>query len=93
MKNEELYTQFALVREMMETPEILRNFKLKNADAVIDAIKIAKKVFFTGEGSSRIFPAKNAIYSAMRAGLNDGNLPGHDRCDRHCRHDLFCRPK
>ncbi len=35
MKNEELYTHFALVREMMETPEILRNFKLKNADTVI----------------------------------------------------------
>ena len=31
MKNEECYTQFALVREMMETPEILRNFKLKSA--------------------------------------------------------------
>ena len=68
MKNEQRYTQFALVREMMETPEILRNFKLQNADSVIDAIKTAKKVFFTGEGSSRIFPAKNAIYSAMKTG-------------------------
>lgn len=58
MKNEEKYTQFALVQEMMETPAILKNFKLKDADDVIAAIKSAGKVFFTGEGSSRIFPAK-----------------------------------
>ena len=39
MKNEKRYTQFALVREMMETPGILRSFKLKHAEKVIDAIK------------------------------------------------------
>lgn len=70
MKNEEKYTKFSLVREMMETPDILRNFTLKDADAVIAAIKSAKKVFFTGEGSSRIFPAKNAMCAAMRDGLD-----------------------
>lgn len=70
MKNEEKYTQFALVREMMETPGIIRNFKLENADDAITAIKEKGKLFFTGEGSSRIFPAKNAIYSMMRAGLD-----------------------
>jgi len=83
MKNEEKYTQFALVQEMMETPEILRNFKLEGADAVIDAIKAAGKVFFTGEGSSRIFPAKNAMCSAMRAGydLNLATEGGRQACD------------
>lgn len=68
MKNEEKYTQFCLVQEMLETPEILRNFKLEDADAVIDSIKATGKVFLTGEGSSRIFPAKNAIYSTLRGG-------------------------
>jgi len=71
--------QFALVREMMQTPGILRNFSLKNADSAVAAIKKTKKLFFSGEGSSRIFPAKNAMYSAKRAGLDlnlatDGGL-------------------
>jgi len=68
MKNEEKYTQFSLVREMMETPAILKAFKLEDAEKTIETIKSVGKVFFTGEGSSRIFPAKNAMSSAMRAG-------------------------
>ncbi len=70
MNNEQKYSQFALVREMLETPDIVRKFQLKNADDVISAIKQAGRLFFTGEGSSRIFPAKNAIYHAMRDGLD-----------------------
>ncbi len=70
MNNEERYSQFALVREMLETPDILRKFQLKDADEVIEAIKQAGRLFFTGEGSSRIFPAKNAIYHAMCAGVD-----------------------
>lgn len=68
MKNEEKYTQFALVQEMMDTPGVLRNFSLENAGDVIEAIKTLGKLFMTGEGSSRIFPAKNAIYAALREG-------------------------
>ena len=70
MKNEEKYTRFALVREMMETPDILRNFKLTDADDCLAAITEAGRLFFTGEGSSRIFPARNAMTQAMRAGLD-----------------------
>ncbi len=70
MKNEKKYTQFALTREMMETPDIVRKFSLKDTDAVTSAIKAASKVFFTGEGSSRIFPAKNAIQAAMINGMD-----------------------
>ena len=70
MKNEEKYTQFCLVQEMMDTPEIIRNFELKNVDEVMEVIKTKGKLFFTGEGSSRIFPAKNAIYTSMRAGYD-----------------------
>ena len=68
MKNENKYTQFCLVQEMMQTPEIIRNFSAKDIDAVVNAIKAKGKLFFSGEGSSRIFPAKNAIYTSMRAG-------------------------
>jgi glutamine---fructose-6-phosphate transaminase (isomerizing) len=70
MKNEEKYMQFCLVQEMMDTPEIIKNFQLKDADAVIETVKSKGKLFFTGEGSSRIFPAKNAMYTSMRAGLD-----------------------
>jgi glutamine---fructose-6-phosphate transaminase (isomerizing) len=70
MNRNEKYTKFALVKEMTQTSEVVRNFKLSNAEDVIKAVKSAGKLFFTGEGSSRIFPAKNAIYSAMRSGLD-----------------------
>lgn len=70
MNGNEKYTKFALCTEMLETPDIIRNFKLDGAGEVIEQIKKKGKVFFTGEGSSRIFPAKTAIYSAMRAGVD-----------------------
>ncbi len=79
MKDEQRYTKFALVREMMETPQIIRNFKPQNTDNVVEQIKQAGKLFLTGEGSSRIFPAKNTMAQAKRDGLNvslatDGSL-------------------
>lgn len=88
MKNEENFTQFSLVREMMETPGILKNFKLKGAEAVIEVIKSTGKVFFTGEGSSRIFPAKNAICSSMAAAynLNLATEGGRQACDYDLTH-------
>ncbi len=67
MKNEEKYTKFALVREMMESPEIIRRFKLKEAENAAEQIKQTGKVLFSGEGSSRMFPSKNAIAWAMKA--------------------------
>lgn len=68
MNTEGKYSRFALVKEMLETSDIIRNFKLEDAVEFISAIKEVGKVFFTGEGSSRIFPAKNAMYSALRSG-------------------------
>jgi glucosamine--fructose-6-phosphate aminotransferase (isomerizing) len=69
MKNDNKYTQYALAREMMETPRILRQFKLSNTDAAAQ-IKKTGKLFLTGEGSSRIFPAKNIMAQAMRDGID-----------------------
>jgi len=63
------YSRFALVKEMMETSDIIRNFKLENADSAVAAIKDCGRLFFTGEGSSRIFPAKNAMCCAMANGM------------------------
>ena len=69
MNTSEKYSRFALVKEMMETSDIIRNFKLENTDGVVAAIRDCGKLFFTGEGSSRIFPAKNAMYCAMANGM------------------------
>ena len=82
MNNDKKYTQFALIREMMQTPDILRRFALKNADKVAASIKQQGKLFLTGEGSSRIFPAKNAMYCAKRAGykLNLATEGGLQAC-------------
>ncbi len=66
--SEEKYSQFELVKEMMDTPEIIRNFHVANTDSVVAAIKASGKLLLTGEGSSRIFPAKNAICSALATG-------------------------
>src|SRR3989338_6948576 len=67
MNNKEAkYKKFSLVREMLEAPLIIKNFSAKGLEKPIKAIKKTKKLFLTGEGSSRIFPAKNMIYNALR---------------------------
>lgn len=68
MKHEEKYTKFALAKEMLETPQIIKNFAPDDLQEFADSIKKTGKVFFSGEGSSRIFPAKNAIYDARVKG-------------------------
>ncbi len=70
MNNEEKYTKFAMAREMMETPGIIRNFKPQDMANIVEQIKQTGKLFFVGEGSSRIFPSKNALAQTLRAGCN-----------------------
>ena len=70
MNTEPKYAKFKLVEEMLETPGIISNFKLKDTVNVIARIKDKGALFLTGEGSSRIFPAKNAIMHAMRSGTD-----------------------
>ena len=66
------YKDYALVREMLETVEVVKGFRHADARSFAHAVKrTAKdKVFFTGEGSSRIFPAKNAIARCLQLGLS-----------------------
>jgi glucosamine--fructose-6-phosphate aminotransferase (isomerizing) len=59
------YTQFSLAAEMLETPKVIANFNFKQAAEAEKALRRKKKVFFTGEGSSRIFPAKHFIYQNL----------------------------
>lgn len=63
------YGKFALVKEMLETAEVIRNFDFSQAAAAAAMVKESGRIFLTGEGSSRIFPAKSFIYGVMKRGL------------------------
>jgi glucosamine--fructose-6-phosphate aminotransferase (isomerizing) len=64
------YAQFALVREMLETAKVIRNFDPGRTEKVSKAIEGPGRLLLTGEGSSRIFPAKNTIRKALTWGLD-----------------------
>ena len=67
---ESKYSEFALVREMMDLIDVVGRFDPDITRQVADEIARAGKLMLTGEGSSRIFPAKNAIRKAMTWGLD-----------------------
>ncbi|MDD3589929.1 MAG: sugar isomerase [Thermoguttaceae bacterium] len=64
------YNKYALVKEMLEAADVVAKFDFSQTKDVADMIKAKKRVFLTGEGSSRIFPAKSFIYSVMKQGLD-----------------------
>jgi len=67
---DEKYSKYALVREMMETPAIIRSFNPGVSEKFVKAAKSKKGLFLTGEGSSRIFPAKRAISASLKKGFS-----------------------
>jgi glucosamine--fructose-6-phosphate aminotransferase (isomerizing) len=64
------YAKYALVQEMMDTVHVVRQFDPFQTKEVAQRIQSVGRLLFTGEGSSRIFPAKNAIRKALRQGLD-----------------------
>jgi glucosamine--fructose-6-phosphate aminotransferase (isomerizing) len=64
------YSKYALVQEMMQTSEAVSKFNPGQTKEVAEEIKSVGKLFLTGEGSSRIFPAKNAIRKALTWGVD-----------------------
>ncbi|MGQ9823002.1 MAG: SIS domain-containing protein [Thermogutta sp.] len=62
------YRDFALVQEMMETPDVIRRFDPAPAQEAAVEVHATRRLLLTGEGSSRIFPAKNAIYENLKLG-------------------------
>ncbi len=60
----------ALIAEMMETANLIRNFDFSRTAGIADEIMAAGSVFISGEGSSRILPAKNFIAEAYRRGID-----------------------
>ena len=64
------YAKYALVQEMMDTSGVVKQFNPDQTREVAEEIKSAGRLLCTGEGSSRIFPAKNAIRKALTWGLD-----------------------
>ena len=64
------YSQYALVREMMDTVEIVKNFNVNQTKNVAAQIGSVGSLLLTGEGSSRIFPAKNTLRKGLKWGTN-----------------------
>ncbi len=62
------FKDFALVREMLEVPAIIRRMDWQRCGPAAEAIRQAGRLLLTGEGSSRIFPAKNLLYELLRRG-------------------------
>lgn len=67
---DENYSKYKLVREMIDTVSVVKGFNRDQTTEVAKKIKSAAKLLLTGEGSSRIFPAKNAIRKSLRWGLD-----------------------
>ncbi len=77
-RKDQKYGKFHLVNEMFDTVDVIRNFK---AERVSEAFKVQKdsRIMLTGEGSSRIFPARNIIHHRLMIGkgpelLTEGSL-------------------
>lgn len=64
------YAKHALVQEMMQTVGVVKKFDRGQTQGVASQIASVGRLLMTGEGSSRIFPAKNAIRKALTWGLN-----------------------
>ncbi len=64
------YSKYALVQEMLDTIDVVKNFNPEQTKEMAEKIESVGKLLLTGEGSSRIFPAKNAIRKALTWGLD-----------------------
>ena len=67
--NDPKFNRFALVREMLETTRVLGEFDYGLAGETAQIVRDTGKLFLTGEGSSRIFPAKNLMCQVLRQGI------------------------
>ncbi len=65
---EKRYTDYSLCGEMLQTPDVIRNFDEEKAGKFAEVLNETNRVFLTGEGSSRILPAKRALYNLQKKG-------------------------
>lgn len=67
---DEKYANYALVQEMMGTIDTVKNFDPSVTKKIAEIVKKTQRLYLTGEGSSRIFPAKNAMRKSKRWGMD-----------------------
>jgi glucosamine--fructose-6-phosphate aminotransferase (isomerizing) len=60
------FGKYALVREMLQTPALIGRFDFGQACDTAGVIHQTGRLLLTGEGSSRIFPAKNLMVEILR---------------------------
>lgn len=83
---ENKYAQFYLCREMMDTIQTIRQFNPADADFIVESARKTGHILFSGEGSSRIMPAKNAIRKAMKWGVD--TMVHTEGSHQACEYDL-----
>jgi glutamine---fructose-6-phosphate transaminase (isomerizing) len=66
--NDPRYNKFHLVKEMYETVEYIKNFDTQPSKELFLDLPGKAPIMFTGEGSSRIFPARNSVYRRLASG-------------------------
>jgi glucosamine--fructose-6-phosphate aminotransferase (isomerizing) len=62
------YSRFGLCRDMLAAADVIRNFDAQRMAGTAKVVRETGGLFLTGEGSSRIFPAKSIIAHARRCG-------------------------
>lgn len=89
---EEKYSKYYLVQEMMGTVDTVRKFNPACSQFVADAVAKTGRLMFSGEGSSRIMPSKNAGRKAKTWGLdiNVQTEGSHQACEYDLRKFAVC---
>lgn len=64
------YNKFFLIKEMLETGKVVKHLDIEKVLSYEKEVK-KERIFFTGEGSSRIFPAKKIMYEARKKGYKE----------------------
>jgi len=62
------YRAFHLCSDMLAAPGVVRGFDPSVAGPIAEGVRQAGRLLLTGEGSSRLFPAKHAIKIARQRG-------------------------
>jgi glucosamine--fructose-6-phosphate aminotransferase (isomerizing) len=63
-------SNFAILHEMQDAVDLARHFDPRITTSWRERIATHKKLLLTGEGSSRIFPARNIITQALQQGTD-----------------------
>lgn len=64
----EPYAGFGLVADMLAVPQVIRDFDPQVVSETAQEVREAGRLLLTGEGSSRLFPGKNAIMYSRQQG-------------------------